>query len=415
MYMYKKFTWITSDFILLILGQTVSRMGSIFYRVVISWYIYKITNSAFCLSLYLFVETVPRIVLKPIIGSIIGYINKLKIIIYTDLLNGLLILGVSYFTWNVSQKSAFFVLLFFGFAKGIFDAFFSIAINTIFPEIIIQNNLDKAFSLNQSSYQFAGIFGLTLGSLIFDKFGVTVCMLLNGLSYLLSAFSELFIKYKSPKRDFRGFVFFKKSIVLQKILQYKQFLINNKMTVGKVFFISGAMLVISSPLINPILLATFSKYNNTSITSITFVNLVMSVFSLFSGMIFSLKDRWNVEENRLISFNFLIIAIVYFLLLVATIRKYISSFVFVALICCAFAILAMISPIISSLFYKKIIINAKNEYKNETIALYGFTNDIAQNVGVLVMGSLFDVNAYICILCGLVISTLVILYIRKVY
>ena len=141
----------------------------------------------------------------------------------------------------------------------------------------------------------------------------------------------------------------------------------------------------------------------------------MSVFSLFSGMIFSLKDRWNVEENRLISFNFLIIAIVYFLLLVATIRKYISSFVFVALICCAFAILAMISPIISSLFYKKIIINAKNEYRNETIALYGFTNDIAQNVGVLVMGSLFDVNAYICILCGLVISTLVILYIRKVY
>ena len=402
--MKKNISWMTANYQLLILGQTISRMGSIYYRIVLSWYILTLTNSALCVSLYIAIESIPRIFLKPVIGNVINNLNKLKVIICTDFINGMLVLFITFFLYKSSDPKIYIVILLFSFFKGILDSFFSIAINTILPELVQSEHVDKAYALNQSSYQFAGIFGLTVGTLLLNIYGVPFAMLINGISYILSALSEMFIKYERPKVKEN-----EKKITLGLI---KQFEYSDVMTSAVRSYMKTAILIIiiSSPFVNPLLMSLSEQAEMSGINYIMIINVVMSVFSLTSGLVFSVMDIKVDSLSKLFIGGLGTILLSYICILVYMMLGKVNILYSEIVL---LGIYSIFSPIVSSVLYKEIILCSGEKNRSKIISFYGFVSDLVQNTVLLITGLIIDFKAGVLVCAEILIIFYTLKQLRK--
>ena len=79
-------------------------------------------------------------------------------------------------------------------ADGICSAFFNPAVESSLPDLVPDENLMRANSVYQIATTGADIFGQSMGGAIYSLLGAPVMFLMNGISYLFSASTELFIK-----------------------------------------------------------------------------------------------------------------------------------------------------------------------------------------------------------------------------
>ncbi|MEW9122085.1 MAG: MFS transporter [Thermotaleaceae bacterium] len=81
--------------------------------------------------------------------------------------------------------------------NGLFDP----ATKGMLPQLINENELSRANSAIASLKILAGLVGPVIGTLLYASLSITVVFLINGISFLLSSCSEIFIQYKYVKRE----------------------------------------------------------------------------------------------------------------------------------------------------------------------------------------------------------------------
>jgi len=79
---------------------------------------------------------------------------------------------------------------------SVFDGFFSAATGAMLPDIVQKDNLRKANSVLGSVNSFSMVIGPILGGIIYGVCGIALVFLFNGISFIVSSISELFITYK---------------------------------------------------------------------------------------------------------------------------------------------------------------------------------------------------------------------------
>ncbi len=77
------------------------------------------------------------------------------------------------------------------------------AITAAIPDLVPRDRLQAANSLNQLSAQGATFFGQAVGGVAFRLLGAPTLILVDGISYVLSAFSEAFIRLPAPVQPWR--------------------------------------------------------------------------------------------------------------------------------------------------------------------------------------------------------------------
>ena len=82
--------------------------------------------------------------------------------------------------------------------SSIVQSFFTPAISAVVPELVPKDKLTTANTLGQASVQISQIIGWSLSSTLYFIIGIPLLTLINGITFIFSAFSELFIKI--PKR-----------------------------------------------------------------------------------------------------------------------------------------------------------------------------------------------------------------------
>lgn len=78
------------DFFLLIMGETVSLIGTIMQNFALSLYVLAITHSTVKFASVTAITIFPKLILGPFSGVIADRFNRKKIIVGTDLINGIL-------------------------------------------------------------------------------------------------------------------------------------------------------------------------------------------------------------------------------------------------------------------------------------------------------------------------------------
>lgn len=188
------------DFMLLWLGQSISKLGTSLYDIALMWYIYKKTGSSIALGISVLCFTVPSVLVTPLAGVFADRLDKKKIIVNTDILNGILMLLFSYFIF--ANRYPVYVLYLFMILASIVTEIFSPAMSAAIPAMVEEKDLKDANTLNQMTSQILNIFGPVLAGILIAFMNMWILFLLNGLSFFICAATESFVKIPKITSDF---------------------------------------------------------------------------------------------------------------------------------------------------------------------------------------------------------------------
>jgi MFS family permease len=188
------------NFTLLFQGQLVSSIGSSAYMLALTFWLKHATGSATIMGLFAMTALLPGVLLGPLGGTLADHYSRKKIIVYGDFVNGSLIISIACLMIYYPTKVDLIVTLLFVEAavNGVVMAIFRPAVMAIIPDLVPAKRLIVANGLMQNSFAITMVIGQSLGGVLFRILGAPLLMLLDGISYILSAFSESFIQ--EPER-----------------------------------------------------------------------------------------------------------------------------------------------------------------------------------------------------------------------
>lgn len=86
--------WKNKNFIRLWLGQTISQFGDKLYLLALPWLVLELTNSVLSATLTLALEIVTEVLFAPFVGVLVDRFSRKKIMIFADLMRGILMLSI---------------------------------------------------------------------------------------------------------------------------------------------------------------------------------------------------------------------------------------------------------------------------------------------------------------------------------
>lgn len=176
------------------IAKTVSISGSSIYSFALGLYVLQITGSALNFAITLILGTIPMIVMNPFAGVIADKVDKKKLVICMDLLSGCLLITVyilsSYYGLNL------FIIYTTTFLMTVFTTFFGIGLEAAKPNIVSKERLMSINSISKIIDSVSLILGPMLGGIVFAVFDIKIFIIINGISFILSGISILFIHFK---------------------------------------------------------------------------------------------------------------------------------------------------------------------------------------------------------------------------
>ncbi len=192
------------NFLLLWQGQFVSSLGDTAYSIALGFWVLAVTGSTALMGALMATTALTRVVVSPFAGVIVDRTDRKWMIVATDALRGVVIVAVA----AAAFAGVLDVWMVFaaGVILGLGGAFFGPAVISALPDIVPKAKLVKANSLFHLVYTASGIPGFSVGGFLYAFLGAPLLFLINGLSYLFSAATEVFIKVpkvQHAKQEFR--------------------------------------------------------------------------------------------------------------------------------------------------------------------------------------------------------------------
>lgn len=179
------------DFILLLQGNIVSTVGDLMYSVAIGYWVYEQTGSNSLMGIMSAISMFVTMFLSPFTGSIIDKCNRKWVLIGMDLMQSVVMLTVGVLAYmgklNVPGVLIAAVLAAFG------SVFYSPAMSTLMIDIIPKDDMVRGQSIFSGANSMVSTLGTAFSGVMVAFFGVPLIVILNGLSNLYSAISEMFV------------------------------------------------------------------------------------------------------------------------------------------------------------------------------------------------------------------------------
>ncbi|HNR79144.1 MAG TPA: MFS transporter [Mesotoga infera] len=182
------------NFWLYAIGRLVSLIGSGVQSLAIPLYILDLTGSGTIMGTFMVITMLPRILFGPIAGVLGDRFNRKMIMIYMDFARGAAILAMAALAGANSLTIT--VLFIFQLLISTFDISFDPATAAMLPDIIDSDKLLRGNSILGAINSLSYIIGPALGGILYGMFGIEAVLILNGASYIASAISEIFIRYR---------------------------------------------------------------------------------------------------------------------------------------------------------------------------------------------------------------------------
>jgi MFS transporter, DHA3 family, macrolide efflux protein len=191
------------NYLLLFLGGVVSNLGSQVFNFAISYYIYEIASPTIA-GIYLATGGLVYFVISPFAGAIVDRLDKVKVVWMTDYIRGIavVIAGLVIFS-GVNLTITLIVLFTTTVILGINGALFNPAASSLPPHILEENQLQQSSSLTQGMFALYMILGSIIGGAIYSFLNIEWIFIINGVSFILSGFSEMFIQLKTQLEKVR--------------------------------------------------------------------------------------------------------------------------------------------------------------------------------------------------------------------
>ena len=180
------------NFVLLLQGHAVSILGDVLYSIAIGFWVFEKTGSTALMGMMSSISMFVSVFLGPFSGAISDRSDRKKIIIGMDVLRGILMIVVGFFA--IQGKFGIPMILFTALIAALCGVFFNPATMTVFVDIVPKTELVRAQSLSSGTVSLISLIGKGVSGALLLAFGIGPMIILNGISFLFSAFTVLFIR-----------------------------------------------------------------------------------------------------------------------------------------------------------------------------------------------------------------------------
>lgn len=400
------------NFTLLMLGKLVSLIGSDMQSFALSLYVLNITGSATKFASVLSLTIIPRLILGPIAGVFTDWFDRKKIIVYFDLINGIVIgiyAAIFYFTGELSMTSIYILVFILAMTSLVFQP----AISTVIPSIVKKENLVDANGINSMVISVGSLIAPMLAGVLMGVEGMLSILIINAISFILSSVSEVFIKipkknkmpkkisFKAFKKDFgEGLRYIKDTriiVVFISIAMIINFAFNPLFNIGMVFICKEVLKI--------------SDFQYGAMQTV----LVVSMF--IAPMICSYLSK-KLSIGKIVFYNILAISVLSTMIAIFTtdifrgmFNSSIVPFILITLVCFIVgAIVTIINISIGVMIQKNVSLDKLGRVN--TVMTTGTMSIIP--IGMMVFGFLYDViPAWLCVMISAIIMFLGIMAFKK--
>ena len=187
--MHKKL-W-NKDYILLLQANLVSCIGDLMYSVAIGYWVYEQTGSSSLMGIMSAISMFVTMFLSPFSGSIVDKCNRKWVMVGMDLMQGVLMLAVGILA-HFNKLNVPGVLI-AAFIAALGSVFYGPAVNTLMIDIIPHDHMVQGRSIHSGTMSLINMVGTAFSGVMVAFLGVPLIVIINGLSNIYSAVSELFI------------------------------------------------------------------------------------------------------------------------------------------------------------------------------------------------------------------------------
>lgn len=184
--------WRQPNFLVLLSGQWISQLGDVAFTMALYWYVLTTTHRPVLLGLLGALAGIGNL-FSVISGVWVDRWNRRMTLLITDTIRGFVILIL--LAWIVQQHH--FVVAALGVGVlfiNLGGSLFNPALMAFTPQVINSEQLMQANGLLQSAASIAQLAGYALAGVGIGLLGVNMLVLIDGLSFWISAFSLAFVR-----------------------------------------------------------------------------------------------------------------------------------------------------------------------------------------------------------------------------
>lgn len=150
------------------LGQVVSNFGDSLTALALIFLVNNLTGSTAAIAIMAIVLAVPQVVFGLIAGVYVDRMDRKRIMIMSDLLRGILVLGLMF----IDSKDQLWLLYIIAFAQASVGTFFTPARSAIIPNLVPANGLMTANGLSQITAVMVRVLGVGASGVLVGVFDV---------------------------------------------------------------------------------------------------------------------------------------------------------------------------------------------------------------------------------------------------
>jgi MFS transporter, DHA3 family, macrolide efflux protein len=180
------------DFLLLWQGQLISSLGDVAYEIALGFWILAATGSTALMGSLMAASTLPRILVAPFAGVIVDRADRRWLLVSMDIARGVAVVMVA--AAALTRHLHVWMVFAAGIVIGTGGAFFTPAVSSALPDIVPRRRLMQGNSAFSMILTGSGILGNSLGGFLYQVLGAPVMFLVNGISYLVSSVTIVFIR-----------------------------------------------------------------------------------------------------------------------------------------------------------------------------------------------------------------------------
>lgn len=180
------------NFTIMVVGQLISLFGNSLQRFALSLYILDVTGSAALFSLILSIAILPEVFLAPFGGAIADRFSKKKIMVALDTFSGLLLLVFAILLKGQASSGLILVGVLMC-VLAVIQSIYDPSVRAALPIMVAPENLTQANSVVSIIGAMTSLLGPVCAGFVYGFLGIEAVFIINIISFLFSAFMELFL------------------------------------------------------------------------------------------------------------------------------------------------------------------------------------------------------------------------------
>ncbi len=171
------------NFAYLWFGQVISLIGDWVLFVALPFYVYSLTGSTLATGIMFIVQTIPMIFFGSVAGVFVDRWDRKRTMLIANLAQALALIPL----FIVHSHHWIWVVYIFAFIEALISQFFDPAKSAIIPNLVDEEHLFAANSLNSMSQELTRLVGPLLGGLLLGLLGINSVIVVDAASFLISA------------------------------------------------------------------------------------------------------------------------------------------------------------------------------------------------------------------------------------